>query len=824
VNESRPPVTGLPVEEVIPALRRALAGDGHAVLVAPPGSGKTTIVPLHLTDEPWLGGRRIVMLEPRRLATRAAARRMAQLLGEEPGETVGFVTRTDRQTGPGVSVEVVTEGVLTRRLQRDPELSNTGLVIFDELHERNLQTDLGLALALHSRALFRPDLRLLVMSATIDAHRIAALIGGEHPAPVIESAARQHPVDIRWAPLPRTARLESHAATVIRQAMAIEEGDALVFLPGIGEINRVAEHLAAGDIGADVRRLHGSLSVAEQDLALAPSLPGTRKVVLSTDIAESSLTVEGVRIVVDSGLARAPRFDVRTGMSRLTTVPISKASADQRSGRAGRIEPGVAYRLWSKIEQGARKAHIQPEITQVDLAGLALELFAWGVESPDELRWLDPPPRRTFDEAVSLLRDLGAVSDGRALTDVGRAMVDLPLHPRLAHMVVAAGVHRGLACVMAALVDDRDIMRGDWNELPVDLTLRVRAVAGMSTAVDVDRRGLDRVRRAAEDIARRAGVSRGLDVDPEAAGAVLALAFPDRLAYRRGSPGRFQLRTGTTAWIPPSDPLASEQFLVVADLDGKRKDARIRLAAPLDSAAVAETYDEQLDHQESLVWEGDRIVERIETRIGGITLATRERRASPSDRVVRMILDRVRADLELLPWTDAARSLAARVAFLSERSGDPWPDWSASGLRSTVGDWLAPSLTAATGLDDVRSLDLSSILRSVLGHPLAVDVDLRAPRRIRVPSGREVEVDYSDGRPRLSVRVQEMFGSSATPEVGGEPVVMELLSPARRPIQITNDLAGFWEGSWRQVRKEMAGRYPKHDWPENPATASPSSR
>ncbi len=545
---------------------------------------------------------------------------------------------------------------------------------------------------------------------------------------------------------------------------------------------------------------------------------------LSTDIAESSLTVEGVRIVVDSGLARAPRFDVRTGLTRLKTVPISKASADQRSGRAGRIEPGIAYRLWSKVEQGARKAHIEPEITQVDLAGLALELFAWGVESPNELRWLDSPPGRAFEEAVALLRDLHALSDNGALTDVGRAMVGLPLHPRLAHMVVAGGPHTGLACIVAALVDDRDILRGHWDELPVDLTIRLRAVAGLTRPSEVDWRSLDRVRRTAEDIARRAGASSSFDIDPDAAGQVLALAFPDRLAYRRGSPGRFQLRTGTTAWMPASDPLAGEKFLVVADLDGKRKDARIRLAAPLDTETVVELFDDHLDHQRSTVWDGDRVIERVETRIGGITLSTHEHRAHPSDRVMQMIVDRVKADLELLPWTDASRSLSARVSFLAERLGDPWPDWSSPGFRRALGSWLPQYLPGATGLDDVSALDLTSVLRSLLGPGLAQDVDRLAPRWVLVPSGREIEVDYSDGTARIAVRVQEMFGSSTTPEIAGEPVVLELLSPARRPIQITADLAGFWQGSWHEVRKEMAGRYPKHDWPEDPTTAGPTTR
>lgn len=818
-----PPSTNLPVEDVIPDLQAALRNPGCAVLVAPPGSGKTTVVPIHLIDEPWRGDRKIVMLEPRRLATRAAARRMAQLLWEEPGQSVGYVTRTDRRTSPHVAVEVVTEGVLTRRLQRDPALSDTALVIFDELHERNLQTDLGLALALHSRSLFREDLRLLAMSATIDAERVAGLLGGGEPAPIIESESRLHSVDLRWTPAPRKAKLEDHAAVVIRQAMAAEDGDALVFLPGIAEINRVAERLDASSLGADVLRLHGSLPLTEQDLAVAPSLPGMRKVVLSTDIAESSLTVEGVRIVVDSGMARAPRFDLRTGMSRLKTIPISKASADQRSGRAGRLEPGVAYRLWSKMEHGARKPHIQPEIGQVDLAGLALELFAWGASHPRELQWLEAPPERAFEEAVGLLRGLRAISDDGVLTPVGKSMVGLPLHPRLAHMVVAAGDHVRLACIIAAVVDDRDVMAGPWDRRPVDLAMRARAIADDGSPAQFDRRGLQRVRGTAEDLERRIGAS-GPDPDLDASGEVLALAFPDRLAYRRGSPGRFQLKGGSTAWMPASDPLAGEQFLVVADLDGKRKDARIRLAAALDSDSVMRLFADDLDTQESVVWDGDRIVERREHRLGGITLDRLEQRASPGDRTLRMVIERVTSDLAVLPWRDASRSLVSRVAFLHRHIGDPWPDWTPGGLRSSVDAWLRPHVALVTGLDDLQAIDLTRLFRSELGHPLAQQIDELAPRRIRVPNGRDVEVDYTHDRPRLSVMVQDVFGWTETPSIAGVPIVVELLSPARRPIQVTSDLAGFWKGSWHEVRKEMAGRYPKHDWPDRPDQATPRRR
>ena len=804
------PDTGLPVEASIPELRIALADAGSAVLVAPPGSGKTTVVPLRLLDEPWREGRKIVVLEPRRLATRAAARRMAFLLGEEVGGTVGYVTRTDRRTGPNVVIEVVTEGVLTRRLQTDLGLMDTAAVIFDEIHERNLQTDLGLALALHARGLFRPDLRLLAMSATVDAGRIAQVVGG----PVIESDARTHPVDVRWRPAPRRTYVEDHAAAVVREALRTDEGDLLVFLPGMAQIDRVARNLAGVD--ADVHRLHGSLPLDDQDRAITPG-PG-RKVVLSTDIAESSLTVEGVSIVIDSGLARSPRFDARTGMTRLTTVGISKASADQRAGRAGRLGPGVAYRLWSKMEHAARKPDIEPEILTVDLAGFLLDLLHFGVDDPATLTWLDQPPGRAVAEAVDLLRSLGAVDAHRRLSDTGRAMARLPLHPRLARMVADAGSDGWTACLLAALVDDRDVFGGPLDERPVDLALRVRAVIDGDRRAD--RRGTDRVLRTARDLAARAGVSDS-GVRTERVGPLLALAFPDRLAIRRGSPGRFQLRLGATAWVPNTDPLAPEAFLVAADLDGKRKDARIRLAAAIDPDEVVFAFADEIDERTELVWESDRIVERTERKLGGIVLESFQRRARPDDRTRAMILDHIRSDPQLLDWPEAAVSFVDRVAFLHRSYPDAWPDWSIESLTADVDGWLASWITGATSLDEVRQADLLAALRAALGHDAARRVDSEAPVRVSLPSGREVKVDYSGGRPSIAARVQEFYGSTATPQVGGRPLVLELLSPANRPVQITDDLAGFWQGSWSEVRKEMAGRYPKHDWPQDPADARP---
>lgn len=832
-----PPLTDLPVEACVDQVRAALAGEHRAaVLQAPPGAGKTTVIPLRLLDAPWLAGTdhdRIVMLEPRRLATRAAARRMAQLLGDDVGGTVGYRTRDDHRTSGRTRIEVVTEGILTRRLQHDPMLPGIGLVVFDELHERNLQADLALALALDVRQALRPDLRLLAMSATLDATKVRDLLGAG--TPIVTSEGRQHAVDVRWAPLPPKQRLADGAPAMIRRALQEEDGDVLVFLPGAGEITRVQRALEGavpGDV--DVRPLFGALSAAAQDEALRPSPPGRRRVVLATDIAETSLTVDGVRVVVDGGLGRRPRYDARTGLTRLHTGPASKASAEQRTGRAGRTEPGVAYRLWSKLEHAARRPQAPPEITEVDLAGFALDLAIWGAAAGD-LPLLDQPPRRTLDEAHDLLRRLGAVDDDHRPTPVGRRMAELPLHPRLAHLVVRAvdlgPAETATACAVAALLEDRDVLRGHPDEVPVDAAERVRLIVDRSGRHHLaDRGALGGARRRAEELLRRVRTrtpTRLDAADPAATGLLLALAYPDRIAQARGN-GRFRLRSGGGVWVPATDPLSQEAFLVAADVQpDRRADGRVRLAAALDAGDVVRAAGADVTTVDTLSWDAGRddLRARREHRLDGLVLTTTDGPADPADprTVVALVERAVATKLSVLPWTEAARDLQRRVTFARRQEPSAWPDLGDEALVRDIDEWLAPALQAgrASKRPDLDRLDLVRILRDRLGgHHRVQRLDQLVPRQLTLAAGRSATIDYGDGRPTVRVKVQDAFGTATTPgthpSVAGAPVVFELLSPANRPIQITSDLPGFWTGSWHAVRKDLAGRYPKHRWPEQP--------
>lgn len=820
-----PAPTGLPIEDAIPDIRAALDRRRLGVLTAEPGAGKTTVVPLRLLDEPWLRGRRIVMLEPRRLAARASAARMADLLGESVGQTVGVVTRDDRRVGPQTRLEVVTEGVLTRRLQRDPALERYGLVIFDEFHERSQQADLGLAMLLDARRNLDLDLGVLVMSATIDAQRVATLLDAEDPAPVVSCAGRTFDIDVHWRPRNRRDRLEPAVAEAVQWVVSNSvSGDTLVFLPGMAEIRRVEEQLRGIGPSIDVHVLHGSLPLDEQDRAVSPAPAGRRKVVLSTDIAESSLTVEGVTAVVDSGLARTPRYDPGSGLTRLTTVSVSRASADQRAGRAGRLGPGQAVRLWSKIEHGTRSAFGTPELAQVDLAQARLELAAWGVVDPSEVLLLDPLPPKSWAEAGEVLQMLGALDGAGAITDRGRRLIDLPLHPRLGSIVIT-GVERGIgemACIVAALVDERDVMSGRPGEVPTDLAVRLDLVA------DRDRRhprasgrSIGFVRSRAQDLSRRVGGDDG-GFDRDRLGLLIAAGFPDRVAQRRGGGrGRFRLRSGSGIRMADTDQLAGEDFIVAVDLDGKKKDSRVRLAAAVDVNDLLETAGFDTEVTERLTWDRGRndVVVKIDRHLGALDLGSSNRRPPPSEEVTELLLDHVRrSKLKALTWTDNARGLQKRVEFVAARRPEAgWPDVSDRALLATLDEWLGPFLVGASGRSDLEVVSVAVAIEMMIGRERRGELDALMPTKLTLPKGRTLTIDYSGELPMVSSRAQDFYGLREHPTVlGGEPITIELLSPAGRPIQRTADIAGFWAGSWAEVRKDMAGRYPKHDWPKSP--------
>ena len=819
------PLTDLPVEEVVPQVRAALAERGVAVLSASPGAGKTTVVPLRLLDEPWLDGRKIVVLEPRRIAARAAARRMASLLGERPGETVGFRTRTDRAIGDSTRIEVVTEGILTRRLQRDPELADVGLLIFDEFHERSLQADLGLALALDVRAALRPDLAVLVMSATLDVDRVAELVGADGgPAPTIDAPGRAFPVEVAWEPPARVDRIEDAVVDSTLRALSRHDGDALVFMAGASGIRRVVDRLRSSvDGDVDVRPLFGALTPAEQDAAIQPSPPGRRKVVVSTDIAESSLTVDGVRIVVDAGQRRIMRQDGRTGMGRLLTTMNSRASADQRTGRAGRQAPGHAVRLWSQSEHANRPAFEQPEIRLGDVTGLVLELAVWGADI-EQLALLDRPDAATLDAARSLLVDLGALdADGRA-TAKGRAMSGLPVHPRLASVLVEHrdGPDAWTACVVAAALEGDDVLRGRIDERPTDVALRVGLIGDAERSHPLaSGPQLRRARDDAKDLARRLRIDRGR-VDVERVGALLLSAFPDRLARRREQRGRFVVRTGVGASMPERDELAGEAFVVVTDLDGAGADAAIRSAAGVDAADVDAALGHLIEERVVTVWDEQRgdVVSRSETAIGALVLRSGGRAVEPGPETAAALVDAVRrSELRLLPWNDRSRRLQSRAILAQAHGRLDIPPMDDTALLADLHDWVAPLLHDATGVADVAKLSMTEALLGRIGWHLRNELDRLVPESWELPSGRTVKIDYTRERPTVSSRAQDFFGIGVTPAVvdGAVPLTVELLSPAGRPIQVTSDLAGFWKGSWSEVRKDMAGRYPKHRWPEDPS-------
>ncbi len=818
VSEARP---SLPIDAVLPDLLGALDRAGKAVLVAPPGAGKTTLVPLALLDAPWRGDGTILVLEPRRIAARAAASRMASLLGEPLGKRVGLRARFDTRSSRETRVLVVTEGVFTRMILDDPGLSGIAAVLFDEFHERSLDADFGLALALETREALRPDLRLVVMSATLDDRRIAALLG---EAPVVASEGRGFPIETRYRGRDPHARIEDQMSAAILAAVRSEPGSVLAFLPGQGEIERVAQRLLDAGLpeNCDLCPLYGALDPARQDAAIRPSPAGRRKVVLATAIAETSLTIEGVRIVIDSGLQRSPRYEPDLGISRLETIRVSRASADQRRGRAGRTEPGIAIRLWDQAQDQGLIAFNRPEILDSDLAGFRLDCAACGT-APEALNLLDPPPAAALKEAEALLTALGALdADGR-ITERGRDLRQLPLQPRLAALVLE-GARRGLAeeaARLAALIGERGI-------------------AGTSTDL------ADRLGRLANDRSPRAGAVRAMAArwaelaqkaiadtpgpgEMASLGGLLALAFPDRIAKARGN-GAFHLANGRMAALDPADALAGSAYLVVADMTGSAAKARITLAAAVLREEIGTLFKEALLREDDITFDraSGTLRRRRVTRFRALTLETQTLPVEPGPQTAALLAQAAaERGIDRLGWSKAQLQLRDRVGFLRRAAPEPWPDLSDAALAASAGEWLAPLLEDATGLGDITPALLGTALNIALPHALRARLDRDAPTHFLAPTGNAHPIRYEgEGAPFLAIRVQELFGVKHHPAIaeGRLPLTLELLSPAHRPIQITRDLPGFWKGSWADVRTDMRGRYPRHPWPEDPAVALPTAR
>ncbi|WP_304179926.1 ATP-dependent helicase HrpB [Phenylobacterium aquaticum] len=805
----------LPIHDVLEDIKAALAGASAAVLVAPPGAGKTTVVPLHLLDAPWLAGGKIIMLEPRRLAARAAAERMAKTLGEKVGQTVGYRVRLQSKVSAATRIEVVTEGVFARMILSDPSLDGVGAVIFDEFHERSLDADLGLALARDAQGLLRDDLRILVMSATLDGAAVAKLLAD---APVIESLGRVYPVDTRYLGRDERLRLEDRTVRAVERALAEETGSILVFLPGQGEIRRTAEQLGERLRRADVvvAPLYGALDPGEQDRAISPAAPGVRKVVLATSIAETSLTIEGVRVVIDCGLARVPRFDPSSGLTRLATVRVSRAAADQRRGRAGRTEPGVCYRLWDEAETRALPAYADPEILDADLSGLALDLARWGAKDAAALAFLDPPPKAAFSEARSLLWRLGALTPDGVLTAHGEALSEFPLAPRLAHMVLkAAETGQAVrAAKIAALVSEHNLGGRD-----ADLRHRLE---------NFERDRSPRARDARTLAERWAGLAgRAGRGEPLEDGLLLAFAYPERVAKARGKTGEFQLVNGRGAFLEPTDALAREPWLAIAELGGGDRRDRILLAAPLDEADLARAFADQLETEDRLEESGGgRLRAKRLTRLGRLTLREEIDENPDPALIARALADRVRAEgLGGLNWGEAAVSLRQRVGFLRARGEGDWPDLSDAALVARLDEWLTPLLPGLRSLSGLKPDALDGALRSLIPWDKQRALEAAFPLRWTAPTGNSFAIDYgAEAGPRVDVRVQEVFGLKVHPTVGGVPLTLSLLSPGHKPVQTTQDLPGFWGGSWKDVRSDMRGRYPKHVWPEDPANTPPTAR
>lgn len=819
----------LPIEHILPQLKQTLETNTTALLQAPPGAGKTTRVPLALLDAPWRQGRRILMLEPRRLAARSAARYMAGQMGEQAGQTVGYRTRLDTRVSAATVIEVVTEGILTRLIQSDPLLEDYAAVLFDEFHERSLQADLGLALVRESQQVLREDLRVLVMSATLDTAPIARLLGD---VPVLSSEGRAFPVEVLYRPAAsaqRQPRVVDQVTAVVLEALAQQPGSVLVFLPGAGEIRRVAQALA-GQVASDVviAPLFGNLQAAEQDRAIAPAAEGSRKVVLATAIAETSLTIEGVRVVVDSGQQRRAVFDPGSGMTRLVTGRVSKASAEQRKGRAGRTQSGVCYRLWSESEQYGLADFTPPEIREADLAPLVLELAQWGARSPDQLQWVEPPPAAHWQQAVELLQLLDMLGEDCAITGHGKAARALGVHPRLAHMVLLGrSLGQGsLASELAALLEDRDLLGPGAG---ADMHQRVRVLRGERGHARVDPARIQAVRKQARRLEPATPSANHASAPASTAtevGRLLALAYPDRIARRRpGDAPRYQLSNGKGALLRDDDALARYDWLVAADLDGKAREAQIYLAAPVDLASLESDLAAHIQQRDEAEWDDRRgtVVARQVRRLGALLLAEKPLAKPPAELMQQGLLAAVRRKgLDSLPWTAGARQWQARVGLLARHFPEDWPDVSDTALMNSLEDWLAPYLMGLSRWAELQKLNVHGALNGLLDYAQQQRLNELAPTALTIPTGSLVTLDYTaENGPVLAAKLQALFGWTRTLTVAGGqvPVLIHLLSPAQRPLAVTADLASFWANVYPQVRKDTRGRYPKHPWPEDPLTA-----
>ncbi len=801
-----------PVDDIIPALKAALAAKSVAILVAEPGAGKTTRIPLALLDETWAKGKKIVMLEPRRLAARAAATRMAQTLGEEVGQTVGYAVRMERKISKATRIEVVTEGLLTRRLQSDPELADTALVIFDEFHERSLDGDLALALCLDVQRGLRPDLKILVMSATLDVETLRAQLGD---APEIKSQGRMFPVEMRYLEKATRQTLVQDATKATLKVARDVKGSLLVFLPGESEIRRVATELEKAAMpNTAIRPLYGAMPLTEQDQAIKPSPAGTRKIVLATTIAETSLTIDGIEAVVDTGLKRAPRFDPSSGMTGLETIRVSAASAEQRKGRAGRLGPGFCYRLWPEEEMRAFAPHDEPEIRIADLSSLVLELAAWGVSTRDGLPFVELPPAGAFAQAQELLRELEALDQSNRITAHGKSMARLPLHPRLAHMVISAKAKGAgaRAADIAALLSERD---GLPRDAPIDVEQRLLYVRGPAK---------DRLRQTARQIMAQADVGR--DSSGLGAGVILALAYPDRLAQKRGGHGRFRMASGAGAVVAAHDALAKNDFIAVGLLDGSGMESRVQLAAEISEAEIENHFAHLITEKADVFWDAKaNAVSAAQVKsLGALVLAEKPLQDVPPEKISEAMVQGVtQLGLGALPWSDAAQLFRARTMFLRRVMPEAgFPDLSDGALKSSLEEWLPPYLSGISRKSHLERLDMLAIIRSLVPHELSSRIDKLAPTRMEVPGGGHYQIDYSvEGDPVLRVRLQEMFGMQSAPQIaeGRARLKIELLSPAGRPVAVTQSLETFWVNAYPDVRKDLRGRYPKHFWPEDPLTA-----